>query len=1304
MSTRSLDEFTNLYPVQKTLRFELKPVGKTKDWIEKNGLLEQDEQRAKDYLIVKKIIDRYHKWFIEHCLYDFQFKDDTNESLIEEFADLYWKKSKSKEDTSRMVNIQDELRHQISSHLKSDDNYKQLCKNEKLIKDVLPEFVESDEEKKIIEKFKDFSLYFDGFNKNRENIYTDEAQNTSIANRLINENLPKFIDNIKVFEKIKSVPEISEKFEALYSAFGPYLNVGKIEELFQLDYYIFVLTQKHIDVYNTIIGGIVSENNADHIMGLNQYINLYNQQNKGQKLPKLKVLYKQILSDRNNTSWLPEQFSCDQECLSAIKECYDNLCQTVLGDSNLKTFLQNIGESNNEGIYISTDSLSKISQRMFGDWHSIKRLIINYAKNTNKQKGEESNAEFSERLENDFKKADSFSIAYINRCLQTDSEDKSIIDYFSKLGITNEESDSDLFDIIKSNYIAVKDLLEIDYPEGKKLCRDHDSIVKIKCFLDSILALLHFIKPLKGHGDEGNRDELFYGEFDILWNELDQITPLYNKVRSWLTQKGLSEKKFKLYFQNKGNFLGGWVDSKTEISDNGTQYGGYLFRKKNAIEEYDYYLGISTNAKLFRENINLKYTEGCYERLDYYQLKSQTVYGSLYEGDYNTEKSAMLRLIIQFLQNNGLTKKIPITKSSTPRSLLKKLQENSYTYYQKLLNCNDFSIIYNQTISNIQKALSKINRVTSALELSEQKSISLIELMDKVDEICKERQFRYFVVDPDEIEAALSQDNKRLFLFKISNKDLSYAETSTQGKRKSRGTDNLHTLYFKALMEEGQKVLDIGTAEVFYRKGLVKYTEEQKKHGFHYKELNGKFDYPILKDRRYSEDKFQLHLSVSLNYLATKSECKVINKKVVIDNKVRQFIKDGGIQHIIGIDRGERNLLYLSLIDLHGNIIDQFSLNKITNISKGERKTPNDYHKLLKDRQDKMMQSRKDWTEIDSIKELKEGYLSQVIPTICKLMVEKKAIVVLEDLNPGFKRGRQKKEMQIYQKFEQSLITKLNYYVDKQKSANQIGGLGHALQLASEFDNFQKLGKQSGFLFYVPASLTSKIDPVTGFANYINTKYENMNAAVNLLGKFADIRYNAEKDYFEFEIDDYTKFDTKAKGRQQWTLCSYGSRIKTFRNPQKNSEWDNKELNLTQEMKRLFDTFGIDYRVNLIAQILIQSNKRFFSNVEGWTKSNECLGILDLLGLILQMRNSITGTETDYIISPVADENGNFYCSNNGNEQLPKDADANGAYNIARKGLWVVMQMQQADDPAKVSLAMSNAEWMQFAQEKPYKK
>ena len=60
--------------------------------------------------------------------------------------------------------------------------------------------------------------------------------------------------------------------------------------------------------------------------------------------------------------------------------------------------------------------------------------------------------------------------------------------------------------------------------------------------------------------------------------------------------------------------------------------------------------------------------------------------------------------------------------------------------------------------------------------------------------------------------------------------------------------------------------------------------------------------------------------------------------------------------------------------------------------------------------------------------------------------------------------------------------------------------------------------------------------------------------------------------------------------------------------------------------------------------------------------------------------------------------NGEFYDSRTCGKNLPVNADANGAYNIARKGLWAIEQIKQADDLTKLKLAISNKEWMRFAQ------
>lgn len=58
--TKNFSEFTRLYSLNKTLKFELQPVGRTKEHIEAKGVISEDDNRAKSYKEVKKIIDEYH--------------------------------------------------------------------------------------------------------------------------------------------------------------------------------------------------------------------------------------------------------------------------------------------------------------------------------------------------------------------------------------------------------------------------------------------------------------------------------------------------------------------------------------------------------------------------------------------------------------------------------------------------------------------------------------------------------------------------------------------------------------------------------------------------------------------------------------------------------------------------------------------------------------------------------------------------------------------------------------------------------------------------------------------------------------------------------------------------------------------------------------------------------------------------------------------------------------------------------------------------------------------------------------------
>ena len=126
---------------------------------------------------------------------------------------------------------------------------------------------------------------------------------------------------------------------------------------------------------------------------------------------------------------------------------------------------------------------------------------------------------------------------------------------------------------------------------------------------------------------------------------------------------------------------------------------------------------------------------------------------------------------------------------------------------------------------------------------------------------------------------------------------------------------------------------------------------------------------------------------------------------------------------------------------------------------------------------------------------------------------------------------------------------------------------------------------------------------------------------------------------------------------------------------------------LTKAFATLFEAAGIDIHGDIRTQ-LIQTNEK--STLERFIR---------LFSLMLQMRNSVPNSQTDYLTSPARDTEGRCYHSDVrfGDIVLPENADANGAYNIARKALWMIEELRNSSD-TKSFQAITNAKWLEYAQ------
>ncbi len=1212
------------YDVSKTLRFELKPVGNTLTNIEQGGFIEKDEQRAIDYKKVKEYCDEYHKVFIERVLKDYELPYE----LLNKYNDLYGIENKDIDTRNEIRDVEKELRKNIAEAFKSDEEYKGLFSKDIIQKYLKELFKTQDDKIKVISEFDKFTTYFVGFNKNRENLYVEDEASTAIAYRLINENLPTFIANAKIYKKfIKLFPDLKDLITSN-------LEINDLEEMFELKGYNNVLSQTGINHYNLLISGKAEEKTK--IKGINEYINEFNQKNKDYKIPKLKPLYKQILSDKTSESFAFDTIDDDTELAEQLEIYNKEFVNAVNEKDGIIQLLKNLKQYQLDKIYVNNNlDLTKISQEIFGDWNKINEILIeDYNKNYN-GKVKINTEKYEEERKKKLKSIEEYSIELLDRKIKeyVDEENK-ILNYLENY-ITPEKISN-----IEDKYNACQEYLNGINNGEKKLIKNESAINAIKEYLDLVKEVQAFLKILIPKNKTVELDGNFYNVFSEKYEIIYNIISLYNRTRNYLTQKPYSTEKIKINFNNP-TLLNGWDLNKEK--DN----LGVILIKDNK-----YYLGIINpyNRKIFDVE-ETQDEDNVYKKMEYKLLPGA---------------NKMLPKV--FLSAKGIENFKPSSEiiEGYSKGLYKKGEKFDLQFCHKLIGFFKESI-------NKHEDWSKFG-----FEFSPTESYNDIsEFYREVEKQGYNVKFKKYSAEYIDKLVEIGD----LFLFEIYNKDFS---------EYSKGKPNLHTLYWKALFSEENLKNVIyklnGQAEIFYRKASLNISDtaiHPKNQPIKNKNnLNEKkesiFSYDLIKNKRYTVDKFKFHVPITMNFISEK-----VNN---INELVNKELKMAEHFNIIGIDRGERNLLYLTVINEKGEILEQYSLNQIINEYNGKKYITN-YHDLLDTKEKERELARESWKTIENIKELKEGYLSQVIHKITELCRKYKAIIVIEDLNNGFKNSRIKVEKQVYQKFEKMLIDKLNYLIFKDEPVDAEGGIYNAYQLTNKFESFTKIGKQSGVLFYIPAWCTSKIDPTTGFVNLFRIKYKNVNDAKEFIKKFEDIRYNEKDNLYEFDFN-YKNFTNKAFGiKERWTICTYGNRIKTFRNKNKNSNWDNEEINLTEEFKKLFHEYNID-NSNLKEEILRQEDKTFFEE------------LLALIKLTLQMRNSKTGTDIDYMISPVRNKFGEFYNSNTCSEQWPKDADANGAFNIARKGLMLVRQIKNTDSNklARVKFNITNKEWLEFVQ------
>ena len=583
---KTIDKYTQQYKISKTLRFNLQPVlnpGQTTEefWNRYiNGadddtlhqLYMDDNNRHNSYPLMKAILDQWHRVFIDTVLAGY-----TNDWT--QLADAYINKS---DDYST---IQDKMRVSIRKSFESHVWWKYLSSDfQDLFHSVLPNMVDNTDfianvqsanpkmnatrENMLdaIDSFDKFTTFFDSYKLNRINIYSSQAQTTAIGNRVVNENFPKFLDNIKVYEKLKEI--CLDELKNVEKTLSGYLDGKTLDDVFKPEYYNHCLTQKDIEIYNWIIGGNPNEN----VLGINSIGNEYIQKHPECNLRlrdlKMSKLYKQILSDRVRLAFLPEQYESDDELMQSVSDFFASVESTDML-AHIKDTMSLIKSVDTNKIYVQGSNLTKLSSLMFGgsNWNLLGEKLRASMVNAKTKKGQ---AELSDEIRNWLSKK-CFSVAQIEsvsaELIDEYPGSMSVKEIISDLIIQKKNAENiwektSLIDICQQAADDFRDLKN-EYDAGLSI-NTEDVKTRLKSILDCYMDFLRILEIVKlgNKADYLDKDD-FYRDYSALFDSDDiniyNIIPLYNKVRNYLTKKIEENSGMTLKFGTPSR-ANGWED------------------------------------------------------------------------------------------------------------------------------------------------------------------------------------------------------------------------------------------------------------------------------------------------------------------------------------------------------------------------------------------------------------------------------------------------------------------------------------------------------------------------------------------------------------------------------------------------------------------------------------------------------------------------------------------------------------------------------------------------------------------------
>lgn len=971
------------------------------------------------------------------------------------------------------------LRKAVSSSFASASDFDKLFTKE-IFDELVPPLC-SESEMETVRSFKGFYTYFTDYHMIRKRLYSADEKAGTAAFRIVNENLPLFFLGLKNLEKVKAeAPALL--IQPAFAKFAALLSGAAESGAFRPG-------DSFIAEFNSCISGTFDERGKQVSKGMNQLVKEYMDAEKGVRLPFFKPLLKNVLAD-SEPLFAVASFETSSEAFSAFMAFAGKVLPAA---REFASFLKRSVPSL-KSVFVEEKSFEKFSFLVYGRPFAIKAALA---------AAEEKPAS-----------GEGATLLEIERAVRSIPENDTLPSVSAYLEKLSKISFAEKFSAARA-------------AEGADFRRDKKRAVPLKEFLQESLDYYNALRLSSGSPDTAEGIE-YETASKALEEALASIVPLYNKTRNFVTKSYKEERKIRLNFENS-QLMSGW-----DVN----------YESKN-------------KAAIFSDEASGKFYLAIFNP----QKKAPEI--------SEDPSSPFKKLCVKLLP--GPNKTLPHVAFSAKGLEKYKPSEALLEKYKKGLHKKGegFDLGFCHELIDFFKSV--IARTESwkdfSFEFSPTESYG--DISGFYREVDKGGYKAWLSGVSKEEVFALAEDGNA-FLFEIYNRHLA---------GKAHGRD-LPTEMFRSLFSLSSSVQLNGNAQVYWRPALSDGSVTHKKGSWlvnktlsdgkavsdedwksAYEYLNfgrplsasakalmdseklvfKKADRDIIKDRRYSEESFTLHLPLTLNWAASPLYPKAFNERVL-----EAFAGDPAAK-ILAVNRGESNLVYSVLMDKSGKMLERKSYNLV-----GEGGRLVDYKSKLEAKAAARDRERKDWQDVSKIRDLKDGYMSRVVAAISRSMVDNDAVLVMEDLTSEFKSSRSAIESSVYQKFETALLTKLSFLALKEREAEEPGGLMKPYQLAPKIDSLAGAGRQAGFVFFANPAYMSRIDPETGTANAFN--FGSLATAAQKTAFLEGFGITAGEDYVRFDCD-LGGFNSVFAGARQ-SMTASGSRVLWSREEKKYAAFD----------------------------------------------------------------------------------------------------------------------------------------------------